>query len=89
MIDWFNRNNDNFTLANDDLKLGWDTVLTSQYSKYLYSQSIVSSLLNDNNLLIEELRILVNKISGEIKQIFNFRNKINITWKIRSKFTFN
>ena len=70
MIDWFNRNNDNFTLANDDLKLGWDTVLTSQYSKYLYSQSIVSSLLNDNNLLIEELKILVNKISGEIKQVF-------------------
>ena len=60
--DWFTRD-DNYTVSNKDIKLGWESIVGTQYSKYLYSNSIVSALLGNNVELVCELSN-INKMLG-------------------------
>lgn len=65
--DWFTRD-DNYTVSNKDIKLGWESIVGTQYSKYLYSNSIVSALLGNNVELVCELSH-INKMLGLDNQV--------------------
>ena len=65
--DWFTRD-DNYTVSNKDIKLGWESIVGNQYSKYLYSNSIVSTLLGNNVELVCELSH-INKMLGLDNQV--------------------
>ena len=52
--DWFTRD-DNYTFSNKEIKLGWEGIVGSEYSKYLYSNSIVHALLDNDYELKNEL----------------------------------
>jgi hypothetical protein len=52
--DWFTRDT-NYTSSNKELKLGWEGIIGSQYSKYLYTNSIAQALLADDYELKDEL----------------------------------
>ena len=65
--DWFTRD-DNYTVSNKDIKLGWESIVGTQYSKYLYSNSIVSTLLGNNVELVCELSH-INKMLGLDNQV--------------------
>lgn len=60
--DWFVRDDD-YTFSNKKIKLGWEGIVGSEYSKYLYSNSIVRVLLSNDNELKDEL-YHINQMMG-------------------------
>lgn len=68
--DWFDRNAETYTSTDTRLKLDWESLIGNQYSKYLYSQSIVGGLLSNNLYLVRELQRILTVLNLSSKSLF-------------------
>lgn len=60
--DWFQRRS-NYVVKDESNSIGWDSSLTSEYSKYLYSSSKATGLCAKPELLVPEFREIMNSVN--------------------------
>lgn len=60
--DWYNRDNEDYILTNEDLEIGFVNIPSKQYSRFLYNEDRVERICNDHSMIIAEMKDLLRSM---------------------------
>ena len=60
--DWYNRDNEDYILTNNDIEIGFTKIPSKQYSKFLYNEDRVERICNDHSMIISEMKDLLRSM---------------------------
>ena len=60
--DWYNRDNEDYILTNEDLEIGFAKVPSKQYSRFLYNEDRVERICNDHSMIISEMKDMLRSM---------------------------